>query len=143
MIDKQFKTIEIVPASARPDEPKIERKTGVSKAVPQVGQPELKRKKLAIIPVLCKLSAKFCLRKLRIKNNTPTNTDWIKVIIVRNKKSGNERPIPKTAKMVFMRSTILPLKFDSKKICQLAVPAAKKFNKNPNTIKVIKKGIRN
>ena len=44
--------METVPISASPDEPRIEIKIGARSAVPQVGQPELNRKKLAIMPVL-------------------------------------------------------------------------------------------
>ena len=141
-IDRRFKTTERVPASAKPDDPRIERRMGVSRAVPQVGQPELRRKKLATIPVLWSWSDKFCLRKCSKNRSRPTSTDCTNVIAVRNKKSGKVRPTPKTARKVLAKSTILPRRLDNWKSCQLAAPAAKKFRRNPKIRKVKMNGSR-
>ena len=79
----EFKTAEIVPTRASPEEPRMEMMTGASRAVPQVGQPELGRKKLAIMPVHWSSSGRDCLRKFRIKKRRPTSVDCTRLRLVR------------------------------------------------------------
>ena len=83
MSEIPVKNAEIAPARARPEEPRMEIRTGVSKAVPQVGQPELKRKKLAIIPVRSSWFEMTCLRKFKIKKRRPMRTDCTRLRLVR------------------------------------------------------------
>ena len=134
--------METVPISASPDEPRIEIKIGASSAVPQVGQPELNRKKLAIMPVLWRLSERFCLRKCKIKKSRPMSTDWTRLINDIKKKSGRVRPTPNTAATVWAIRTSFPRKLESWKSCQLAEPAAKKLRRKPKTRKQIRNGQR-
>ena len=134
--------METVPTNASPDEPRIEIKIGARSAVPQVGQPELKRKKLAIIPVFWRFSERFCLRKCKIKKSRPMSTDCTRLINDIKKKSGKVRPIPKTVAKVWAIRISFPRKLESWKSCQLADPAAKKLRRKPKTRKQIKKGQR-